>query len=181
MLHSPWLLKMLEKSGSTPRERVLALFDILQDWTAAPGLKLDSSDAGLSTPDEALIDYLTEQVTILRLAEPGVLARQVYFIALGALQASRGIENSNAFIHGRHAVAILLDAQRPPRRFKTGMAVVSASIFLLASAMFFVPATKSVTSDAMTTFSAKADNDILLSIHANASNSRRSGYACRYR
>lgn len=171
MLHSPWLLKMLEKSGATPRERVLALFDILQDWTTAPGLRLDSSGAGLSDPTEALVDYLTEQMTILRLAEPGVLAQQVYFIAMGALQATRGGENSNAFIHGRHAVAILLDAQRPPRRLKTGMAVVSASIFLLASAMFFGPGIKSVPSDTMTAFSTKIDNDMLLSIHASVSSS----------
>lgn len=169
MLHSPWLLKMLEKSGSTPRERVLALFDILQDWTAAPGLRLDSRDAGLSAPNEGIVDYLTEQIATLRLADPGVLARQVYFIALGALQVTRGVENSNAFIHGRHAVAVLLDAQSPPRRLKTGMVVVSASLFLLASAMFFVPGTKSVPSDAMTAFSVKADNDMLLSTHVSAS------------
>lgn len=132
MLHSDWLLKMLDKSGDTPRQRVLALFDILQDWTTAPGVK---SDARMTGAEDALIAYLTVQLTALRLPEPEVLATQIYFIALGALHSAGTGECGDAFLQGRQAAAILLDAHRPPRRATAG-AAVAASLFALVSAMF---------------------------------------------
>ncbi len=36
ILNSAWFLEMLKKAGATPRERLLALFDILGDWVNAP-------------------------------------------------------------------------------------------------------------------------------------------------
>lgn len=137
MLHSDWLLKMLDKSGDTPRQRVLALFDILQDWTTAPGVKTDArmTGAGMTGSEAALIAYLTGQLTALRLPEPAILAAQIYFIALGALQSAGTGECGDAFLQGRQAAAILLDAQRPPRRINAG-AAVAAAIFALVSVMF---------------------------------------------
>ncbi|HSI21541.1 MAG TPA: hypothetical protein VK959_00835 [Methylophilaceae bacterium] len=132
MLHSDWLLKMLDKTGYTPRERVLALFDILQDWATAPGLK---TGTGMTGSENALIAYLARQLTALRLPEAEILAAQIYFIALGALHTAGTGECDNAFLQGRQAAAVLLDAHRPPRRVNTGAAVV-ASLFVLVSAVF---------------------------------------------
>ena len=38
ILNSTWLVKMVEKSAKTPQIRLLSLFDILDDWTEAPGV-----------------------------------------------------------------------------------------------------------------------------------------------
>lgn len=132
MLHSDWLLKMLDKTGNTPRQRVLALFDILQDWATAPGLKADTEMTG---SEDALIEYLTGQLSALRLPDPDILATQIYFIALGALQTAGTDERGDAFLQGRQAAAVLLDAHRPPRRVKPG-AAVAAFFFALVSAIF---------------------------------------------
>lgn len=132
MLHSDWLLKMLDKAGNTPGRRVLALFDILQDWATAPGLKADEEMTG---SEDALIAYLTVQLSALRLPEPDILATQIYFIALGALQTAGTGEHDDAFLQGKQAAAVLLDAYRPPRRVKTE-AAVAASFFILVSAIF---------------------------------------------
>lgn len=132
MLHSDWLLKMLDKAGRTPRERVLALFDILQDWTAVPGLRTDSRESDLAQPADALLAYLTAQLESARADAPQVLATQIYFIALGALQAA---DNQQAFKQGRQAAALLLDAAQPPRR-STRIAVASAASVLVL-ALFF--------------------------------------------
>ena len=134
MLHSNWLLKMLDKAANTPRQRVLALFDILQDWATAPGVKADVEMTG---SEEALIGYLTGQLSALRLPEPDILATQIYFIALGALQTAGTGEHGDAFLQGRQAATVLLNAHRPPRQIKTG-AAVAASFFALVSAIFIL-------------------------------------------
>jgi len=133
MLHSDWLLKMLDKTGNTPRQRILALFDILQDWMSAPGLKTDTEMTG---SEEALIEYLAGQLSALHLPEPDILATQIYFIALGALHTAGTGERGDAFLQGRQAAVVLLDAHRPPHRVKVG-AAVAASIFAVVSAIFF--------------------------------------------
>lgn len=39
LLASDWLQRMIAKNGHDPRTRLLALFEILQDWVNAPGLR----------------------------------------------------------------------------------------------------------------------------------------------
>lgn len=142
MLYSDWLLNMLEKAGSDPRSRILALFDILHDWTTAPGIGNGSATRQLShgAPD-ALLAYLSKQLAALRLEEPEVLAQQVVFIALGALQAEKA-GTHGAFAQGRNAVSVLLDAQRKPTIARARMAAVTASACLIAFAAFFVPSSE---------------------------------------
>ena len=36
ILHSDWLVRMIEKSANTPQARMLNFFDILDDWLNAP-------------------------------------------------------------------------------------------------------------------------------------------------
>lgn len=168
MLHSDWLLKMLDKAGNTPSRRVLALFDILQDWATAPGLKADAEMAG---SEDALIAYLTGQLSTLRLPEPDILATQIYFIALGALQTAGTGEHGDAFLQGKQAAAVLLDAYRPPRRVKTE-AVVAASFFILVSAIFISAGETPVTpSQPMATSPAPTGIGAFQPIHALSGNS----------
>lgn len=139
MLHSDWLLNMLEKSCSDPRSRILALFDILHDWSTAPGIQHDAAkeNCASGSPD-ALLAYLTKQLTALRLAEPEVLAQQVHFIALGALQAEMSGTCGHAFAQGKNAVAVLLDAQRKPEIARVRAVAVAASVCLIAFSAFLV-------------------------------------------
>ena len=135
MLHSSWLLRMLDKSADTPRGRVLALFDIMADWNTAPGVSLAAPDR-LMGNEEALISYLTRELNILQLREPDILATQIYFIAMGALQTAGTPENGNVFAQARQAAAILIDAHRPPRRLKSAATVLSTALLVLGAALF---------------------------------------------
>jgi hypothetical protein len=135
MLHSSWLLRMLDKSADTPRGRVLALFDIMADWNAAPGLNLSAPDR-LMGNEEALIAYLTRELNALQLREPDILATQIYFIAMGALQTAGTQESGNVFVQARQAAAILVDAHRPPRRLKSAATVLSTALLVLGAALF---------------------------------------------
>jgi hypothetical protein len=134
MLHSSWLLRMLDKSADTPRGRVLALFDIMADWNAAPGVNFASPD-NLMGNEEALITYLTRELNLLQLREPDILATQIYYIAMGALQTAGAQDSGNVFVQARQAAAILIDAHRPPRRFKSAATVLSTALLVLGAAM----------------------------------------------
>lgn len=139
MLYSDWLLNMLEKSGSDPRSRILALFDILHDWSTAPGISRDAANpCGASGTPDALLAYLTMQLTALRLAEPEALAQQVHFIALGAVQAKMSGTCDRAFAQGKNAVAVLLDARRKPQIARVRSVAVAASVFVIAFSAFLV-------------------------------------------
>jgi len=134
MLHSDWLLKMLDKCGRTPRQRILGLFDVLQDWTNAPGLQ--STDPVLAGTEDALIAYLTRQAAAQQLPEPDILATQIYFIALGVLQMARADTPGDGFLQGKQAAAILLDAHRPALPLGSGAVAATASVFVIGIALF---------------------------------------------
>lgn len=129
---------MLDKSADTPRGRVLALFDIMADWATAPGIHPRTPDTLMGNED-ALISYLTRELNALNLQEPEILANQIYFIAMGALQASSVPEQGNVFAQARQAAAILLDAHRPPRRIKSAATVFATAALVLASALLLFP------------------------------------------
>lgn len=87
ILNSPWLIKMLEKSCKTPRGRLLNLFNILEDWLEAP-IVSEQLEKSLSAQasEKTLQDFLTLEATKAGAAMPEMLAHQIYFMAVAALQ-----------------------------------------------------------------------------------------------
>jgi hypothetical protein len=88
ILNSTWLIKMLEKSSQMPHGRLLSLFDILEDWLEAPNIR-EQIDEQFSTQDHAklLQAFLTTEATKAGAAMPEILANQLYFMAISAIQA----------------------------------------------------------------------------------------------
>ena len=89
-LNSEWLIKMLEKSSQTPHGRLLSLFDILEDWLDAPNVAptIREQIAGQFTspkPAKILQDYLTLEAAKAGAAMPEMLASQLYFMAICAI------------------------------------------------------------------------------------------------
>lgn len=146
MLHSDWLLKMMEKSGSNPRSRMLALFDLLHDWAGAPGVcGTLEKNAYLSGSAAGLLDYLARQARLSGIPDPDALAHQVYFIALGALRAELASSGGNAILQAKQAATVLLGAhaQAVPRRTQSvlmaGLMAGVTGLFLLALAGIMLP------------------------------------------
>ena len=89
-LNSQWLIKMLEKSSQTPHGRLLSLFDILEDWldapNVAPTIRVQIGEQ-FSSPKHAKIlqDYLSLEATKAGAAMPEMLASQLYFMAISAI------------------------------------------------------------------------------------------------
>jgi hypothetical protein len=120
ILNSNWLIKMLEKSSATPHGRLLSLFDILEDWLDAPNVApsiREQLNGQFSKPKNAklLQDYLSAEAAKAGAAMPEILANQLYFMAISAindaLQASIHAGAGHAFIHAKSAANALILAQ----------------------------------------------------------------------
>ena len=112
ILNSEWLVKMLQKSGTTPDVRLLSLFDILSDWLAAPQIHASLKIEAINnhTP-YLLLNYLSQQAKEAGAAMPEMLAEQLIFIAKSALKDC--IENIEcaSFAHAKQVANALISAQ----------------------------------------------------------------------
>jgi len=148
ILNSAWLIRMLRKSGASPQERLLSLFDILSDWADAPNIRASIQQpqgatnhlpANPDAPDH-LISHLTEEAQACGAQLPEALAQQLYFIALGALQESLKAGDHTNFTHAKLAANALIKAQTERDVFKSkpvvyGMAACMMAI-IVASGLF---------------------------------------------
>ena len=135
ILNSNWLIKMLEKSSQTPHGRLLSLFDILEDWLNAPNVAPNVASAireaisePIYNPEHAKIlqDYLTLEAAKAGVAMPEMLANQLYFMAISAIEAclqtnihagavsdykSHDASSHSTFNHAKSAANALILAQ----------------------------------------------------------------------
>ena len=115
IFNSPWLINMLAKSSKSPQERLLKLFDILDDWLKAPNF--DKTSALQNISNNLLISYCTDQATAIGAENPGVLAEHIVLIAYSAAQQAIEQPASGSLLHAKKAAQALIQAQTQ----KTGM------------------------------------------------------------
>ena len=143
ILNSEWLVHMLKKSSKTPHGRLLSLFDILDDWTDAPGLSKEIELHTISNTS-LLQNYLSVEAAKAGAAQPEMLAMQIYIMALSAcnekvqtrLETNIHAGAGDALIHAKSAVQALISAQTTKefRIAKSSAYAIAASLV----AMLFV-------------------------------------------
>lgn len=88
LLDSPWFLQMAETQARTPADRLVAVFRVIAQWVAAPGVRdqlaRDHAEQPLAGHAE-LRRYLHDTAAAARAANPGVLASQLVILLQGAL------------------------------------------------------------------------------------------------
>lgn len=109
ILASDWLIKMLEKSGRNPRERMLKLFDVLEDWLAAPEVNFEVHTD--TNNQSALVNYLTLQAQQLGAETPVVLAEHIVLIAQNAAMQAKQDPNGGHLLCAKKAAEALISAQ----------------------------------------------------------------------
>lgn len=129
MLDSSWLIRMLEKSAATPRGRLLALFDILDDWLAAPHMRQAlAAQSPAQQNSQRLLAYLTAQAQAHGAEHPEALAYQLCLMVMGALQQETRVPGCGAMLQAKQAAAVLVGAQCRPHaktlRYATAVAVL---------------------------------------------------------
>lgn len=133
MPYQDWLVKMLRHAAPHPGERIMALFDLLQDWMDAPGLRQAlRPDMLAQAPFEPLLDYLEQQARLAGCSDPDGLARQIYYLALGALHEALSHPGCGAVGDARKAAEILLAAHSKPTNTHVHAAIAAALLCLLA-------------------------------------------------
>lgn len=111
ILHSNWLIHMLEKSAKTPYARLLSLFDVLHDWSEAPGVTTQANADYANQDTNLLKTYLSLEAAKAGAALPEMLATQLYYMALSALQEKLLNNNYSGLIHAKSAAEALIQAQ----------------------------------------------------------------------
>lgn len=136
IFNSQWLLNMLAKSSKTPQGRILSLFDILNDWLAAPDTQMKITQTSLA--NSQLIEFLTAQAKKLGASNPSILAEHIVLIARNAAQHEISQPGSGSFMHAKKAANALILAQTQNEwawlekvRAKPAVYGISASLFIL--------------------------------------------------
>lgn len=101
---------MLKKSGNTPEARLLSLFNVLDDWSDAPGMNKLFEE---SVYEDALTlkTYLGLEAASAGAALPEMLATQLHMMAMSAMQEKLIGENKAGLIHAKSAADALIKAQ----------------------------------------------------------------------
>lgn len=111
LLQSDWLIRMLDEAGKRPQEKLLGLFDILDNLLSSPlATAATASEAG-HQPSGPLQNYLTTQAQLAGARLPEMLASQIYFMALSACREKLRQVESTALLHARHAAQALINEQ----------------------------------------------------------------------
>ena len=143
ILQSDWLIHMLKKSSAKPSARLLSLFDILEDWLDAPvvneqlRLREQFSQQTLDiapASNHLLQDFLTLEAAKAGAAMPEMLASQLYFMAIAAIQEKLSTQaetnaHQSSLMHAKNAAKALIAAQTTPefRISKTSVYAIAAS------------------------------------------------------
>ena len=133
ILNSDWLIFMLKKSSKTPHGRLLALFDILNDWLNAPGI---NTKLELNSKNNALQNYLSLEAAKAGAAQPEMLATQLVLMAISAcksqieigLQANNHAGAGDALKHAKSAAQALISAQ-----IKAELRITKSSAYAIAA------------------------------------------------
>lgn len=128
ILHSNWLIQMLKKAGKTPQARLLSLFEILDDWTEAPGLTEQLNQQAPKDDASLLKAYLSLEAAKAGAALPEMLATQLYVMALSAMQEKLFSHNHAGLIHAKSAAEALITAQT-----KKEFHIARSSVYTIAA------------------------------------------------
>ena len=142
IFNSEWLVHMLKKSSKTPHGRLLSLFDILDDWTDAPGLSTEIELHTISNTS-LLQNYLSVEAAKAGAALPEMLAMQLYIMALSACNEKIQIKPGanihagagDALIHAKSAAQALISAQTT-KEFRIAKSSVYAIAVSLVAILF---------------------------------------------
>ena len=124
-----WLMGAMEQAGGDPRERMLAMFDALDDWfhgralstLGFHGCAFIKAAGEFDDPDHAvhracaehkrlIVDYLTGLATTAGAAEPKTLAEQLALLKEGAIVTAQVRGMANAAEQARPIARAMIDA-----------------------------------------------------------------------
>ncbi len=118
-----WFQSSVEKQGDTPRERLLAVYDVLGEWFAAPDftgcafIKTASEYLDRSHPyfeatrryKIVLRDYIQQLVQQSHTKQSEALASALYLLVEGAITTYMLQSDPQAAVHAKEAARVLIE------------------------------------------------------------------------
>jgi len=134
LLASPWFFSMVEKRGSSPKQKLLAVFSISRDWLAAPGIGEQFSlemNAAAHQSIQHLSQFLTRLAEAAKAANPAVLSNQLSLLLMGAITEQQRNPQSPAMEEAMQAAQVLIDmaCQRNHNKHYFFIGGIAASLF----------------------------------------------------
>lgn len=146
ILESTWLIQMLEKSSKKPIERILNLFDILEDWSNAPGVQVQiPGREKIASPAEPLLTFIANEAIKIKCEAPSALAYQIIFMAIAAVDHAFIEPKQPTFKQAKIAAYALITAQLSApiwSRISTKYYAVAALILTMFAGLMFFEYTK---------------------------------------
>jgi hypothetical protein len=136
IFNSPWLIKMLAKSSKSPRQRLLNLFDILDDWLKAPNFEKTATLHSIS--NRLLITYCIDQAIAIGAENPDILAEHIVLIAHSAAQQAIEQPESSSLLHAKKAAQALIQAQTQKTGLLSSIRESRPALYGIAASMLIV-------------------------------------------
>lgn len=113
LLESDWLFNIVERRSNLPAVRLVALFDTIDSWLAAPGIreKLIADDSFISSQSEIpsrLKHWFSDTSLAAKAENPSMLAFQLIILLQGALAEEMRNPDSRAIMNARLAAQAVI-------------------------------------------------------------------------
>lgn len=119
-----WVIRRVQELASTPRDQMLALFDVLNEWFAQPefrGCMFIKASAEFQEPDNPIhvqsaehkrlfLQFISGLATVAGAKEPLLLARQLLLLKEGAIVAKHMGFDEHPADAARDAAELLIEA-----------------------------------------------------------------------
>lgn len=136
IFNSPWLINMLAKSSKSPHQRLLKLFDILDDWLKAPNF--DKAAVLQSISNNLLLSYCIDQAIAIGAENPDILAQHIVLIAHSAAQQAIEQPESSSLLHAKKAAQALIQAQTQTAGMFASIRESRPALYGIAASMLVV-------------------------------------------
>lgn len=117
-----WFMRAVERRAASPRDRLLAIFDTLEEWTCEKsfyGCMFINASAEFSAPDDPIhmvssehkalvLKYIRELVEAAGLSDNSSLADELMLLAEGAIVMAHVTGDTNAAANAKSAATKLL-------------------------------------------------------------------------
>ncbi len=119
-----WFQETVEKQATAPTERLLAMFDALEEWFSQPdfrGCAFINSSVELVDPEhpgyqvaiehqQAIYDYILQLVKAAEIDDPDAVAEQLLLLLEGAIVVAMMRRNPAAAVQAKAAAEMLIRA-----------------------------------------------------------------------
>ncbi|MPS49237.1 hypothetical protein [Methylobacillus sp.] len=153
LLNSSWLIRMIEKAGPRPIDKLLSVYTLLETWLHAPGIRQGvneeySNNSLMFQSCPALTSYLVSLAIAAKLKNPATVVTQMMILLQGAIAEELRNPEMGALLAAQQAAKVVVKDATPSIMVRADEAIRAsgyAATFLACTilAVHFLPSKNS--------------------------------------